>query len=684
MLKRFGPDITKAFCETNELGLLVRSHQCSSQGYGYTLMHEGYLMRVFSARHYGNKEENAAAILLVGFKNLRGIGTKKRGLVVRAKVIRPPPLKHRSKSNRKLKKVQEVHDSESEDDGPKKASSSMSLGSHDDGVEEAVLAVATKDQTQVKLHDWGVEVDMECDVVNKSEGSGHTFHAQTWQNDDESSSQKLHTDAVVGRAALCGDRFKGPRDSTGQLAGALVERVMELVDIVRKEPFDMLDQQWPGPAEAKGHVFQWMLSSEAVKRITKGEYPSKSMRDLCKAAKDIMLKQQPTALVELRAPVKVFGDVRGHLRDILLFFDEFGRPTVGQGGDIEVVSYIFNGGWVDSAAHQVELILALFALKVTYPERVWLVRGSCEAELPETSPYKANFRDTLEDIFGSDSIAQAVTDEVFEVFDYLPLAVNVENSVLVVHGGIGDGHWNLQQLASTDLPLKPEDIHANTEDARILYNILWSTPVAENVSDEKSHTLHEDGGMAWQSIGSQGSKAEIQSLTHDGAINFTEETSETFCRINGIGLIVRSRQCVQQGFGYSLLHNGRVLRCFSCRNYMGSRNNAAAMLMISYKRMLDKDDRGLVVRAKVITPPTVLESEEAVRSMSVASGFSHRGGRKKSASEYKPISMTDNAEDTDGSPLLARKKSGISCSSCACGPLKGLSQMMKRRRRKTS
>lgn len=73
--------------------------------------------------------------------------------------------------------------------------------------------------------------------------------------------------------------------------------------------------------------------------------------------------RQPT-VVRVSEPVKVFGDVHGQLRDLLLLFREFGMPT-HRGGDIECVKYVFNGDFVDRGAHQVEVVALLFALKVS-------------------------------------------------------------------------------------------------------------------------------------------------------------------------------------------------------------------------------------------------------------------------------------------------------------------------------
>merc|ERR1719482_2526561 len=77
-------------------------------------------------------------------------------------------------------------------------------------------------------------------------------------------------------------------------------------------------------------------------------------------------------MIELAAPVKIFGDLHGQLSDALLFFHTYGQPQ-HHTGDIEYISYLFLGDFVDRGKYSCELVL-----KILYPTRVWLVRGNHE------------------------------------------------------------------------------------------------------------------------------------------------------------------------------------------------------------------------------------------------------------------------------------------------------------------
>jgi protein phosphatase len=90
-----------------------------------------------------------------------------------------------------------------------------------------------------------------------------------------------------------------------------------------------------------------------------------------------ILKSQPNIL-EVTAPVKVFGDIHGHFSSLLKFFDLWGTPD--EKGDIECFDYLFLGNYVDRGDYSLETICLLMALKVKYPSKIHLIRGNHEAK----------------------------------------------------------------------------------------------------------------------------------------------------------------------------------------------------------------------------------------------------------------------------------------------------------------
>ena len=53
---QFGPDVTHAFLQRNQLELLIRSHELTPEG--YYVAHNGKLITVFSASHYCGTNRN--------------------------------------------------------------------------------------------------------------------------------------------------------------------------------------------------------------------------------------------------------------------------------------------------------------------------------------------------------------------------------------------------------------------------------------------------------------------------------------------------------------------------------------------------------------------------------------------------------------------------------------------------
>ncbi|KAL0369475.1 UNVERIFIED_CONTAM: Serine/threonine-protein phosphatase BSL3 [Sesamum angustifolium] len=97
--------------------------------------------------------------------------------------------------------------------------------------------------------------------------------------------------------------------------------------------------------------------------------------DLCDSAERIFASE-PTVL-QLRAPIKIFGDLHGQFGDLMRLFDEYGSPSTA--GDIAYIDYLFLGDYVDRGQHSLETITLLLALKVEHPHQVHLIRGNHEA-----------------------------------------------------------------------------------------------------------------------------------------------------------------------------------------------------------------------------------------------------------------------------------------------------------------
>ena len=90
--------------------------------------------------------------------------------------------------------------------------------------------------------------------------------------------------------------------------------------------------------------------------------------------------------------------------------------------------YLFNGDFVDRGSFSVECIFVLFSFKLLYPNHFFMSRGNHESE-------------NMNKMYGFEGEVKAkysanMVDLFTEVYNWLPLAHNINNRILVMHGGL--------------------------------------------------------------------------------------------------------------------------------------------------------------------------------------------------------------------------------------------------------
>ncbi|KAL2510599.1 Serine/threonine-protein phosphatase BSL1 [Abeliophyllum distichum] len=285
--------------------------------------------------------------------------------------------------------------------------------------------------------------------------------------------------------------------------------------------------------------------------------------ELCYAAEQIFMHE--LTVLQLKAPVKVFGDLHGQFGDLMRLFDEYGFPSTA--GDITYIDYLFLGDYVDRGQHSLETITLLLALKIEYPESFHLIRGNHEA-----ADINALFGFRIECIerMGESDGIWAWT-RFNQLFNHLPLAALIEKKIICMHGGIGRSINSVEQIEKLERPI--------TMDAGsiVLMDLLWSDPT-ENDSVE---------GLRPNARG-------------PGLVTFGPDRVTEFCKKNKLQLIIRAHECVMDGF--ERFAQGQLITLFSATNYCGTANNAGAILVVG---------RGLVIVPKLIhpLPPPLLSPE---------------------------------------------------------------------------
>ncbi|XP_074268104.1 serine/threonine-protein phosphatase BSL2-like [Silene latifolia] len=285
--------------------------------------------------------------------------------------------------------------------------------------------------------------------------------------------------------------------------------------------------------------------------------------DLCDSAERIFASEP--SVLQLRAPIKIFGDLHGQFGDLMRLFDEYGAPSTA--GDIAYIDYLFLGDYVDRGQHSLETMTLLLALKVEYSHNVHLIRGNHEAaDINALFGFRI---ECIERLGERDGIW--AWHRFNRLFNWLPLAALIEKKILCMHGGIGRSINHVEQIESIQRPITME------AGSIVLMDLLWSDPT-ENDSVE---------GLRPNARG-------------PGLVTFGPDRVMDFCNNNDLQLIVRAHECVMDGF--ERFAQGHLITLFSATNYCGTANNAGAILVLG---------RDLVVVPKLIHPlPPAFSSPE--------------------------------------------------------------------------
>jgi len=252
--------------------------------------------------------------------------------------------------------------------------------------------------------------------------------------------------------------------------------------------------------------------------------------------------------------VIVVGDLHGQLHDLMFILDQKGMPSVDN-------KYIFNGDLVDRGNHGCEIALLLCALKVTYPECVFINRGNHEEAFINI------YSGFEEECLGK--YDHRMFQMFHRVFDWLPYACVVNSAAFVVHGGPPcDRGATIDEVRT--LPRGQEGTREVVCEKRTKWykDLIWSDPHPE-VSFVGSIQSHRGAGMLWG-----------------------KDVTERFLETNSMSIIIRSHQCVPGGV--ETCHSGRVFTVFSASRYCGTGENKGAVLIFKFGETAPKPANALV------------------------------------------------------------------------------------------
>ena len=278
----------------------------------------------------------------------------------------------------------------------------------------------------------------------------------------------------------------------------------------------------------------------------------------------IKIISKENSLIKIRSPCKIFGNIYGLYSDLMRYFESYGNPSDNiQNGDINVMQYIFLGDFCDRGNQSFEVILLLFALKIKYPNFIYLIRGHHEdININEFYGLGEECKQKLkEDIKNEDSIFNKIN----QVFNYLPFGVLVDNNILCIHGGIGSSINLLDDISNISRPTQVFQKPENIQQLNVL-DLLYSEYDDEEEPDETNlyrvNTLRDKKNKGF-------------------IVKYGKKRLEEFIERNNINLIIASHKFVKEGF--CTYCDDKLLNIFSCTNYMDKGNNIGAMIIIGKK-----------------------------------------------------------------------------------------------------
>ncbi|CAH0059407.1 unnamed protein product [Clonostachys solani] len=220
------------------------------------------------------------------------------------------------------------------------------------------------------------------------------------------------------------------------------------------------------------------------------------------------------------------------------------RPVSADSGVAVPVSqsaetrFIFLGDFVDRGYFSLETFTLLMCLKAKYPDRIVLVRGNHESR-QITQVY--GFYEECQQKYGNASVWKACC----HVFDFLVLAAIVDGEVLCVHGGLSPEIRTIDQIR---VVARAQEIpHEGA-----FCDLVWSDP------DEVETWAISPRGAGWL---------------------FGDKVANEFNHVNGLKLIARAHQLVNEGYKYHFPESS-VVTVWSAPNYCYRCGNVASIMSV--------------------------------------------------------------------------------------------------------
>lgn len=218
------------------------------------------------------------------------------------------------------------------------------------------------------------------------------------------------------------------------------------------------------------------------------------------------------------------------------------------GGNPAETRYLFLGDYVDRGYFSIECVLYLWALKIWYPDTLFLLRGNHECRhLTDYFTFKLECKHKY---------SEQIYEECMESFCTLPLGAVMNKQFLCIHGGLSPELQTLDDLRNINRFREPPT-HG------LMCDLLWADPL-EDFGAEKTN------------------ESFIHNHVRGCSYFFTYQAACQFLERNNLLSIIRAHEA--QDAGYRMYRKTKttgfpsVMTIFSAPNYLDVYNNKAAVL----------------------------------------------------------------------------------------------------------
>lgn len=259
------------------------------------------------------------------------------------------------------------------------------------------------------------------------------------------------------------------------------------------------------------------------------------MINLSKKVIDIFKEEKN--MLEISAPINLFGDIHGQYLDMVRFLKMTGLPPNQK--------FLFLGDYVDRGPNSIEVVALLFAMKILYPDKVFILRGNHEC--PDVNKGYGFYDECIQRFSqGPDqNLGLKVFNTINKTLCAIPIAALIDKKVFCIHGGLSPNLKNIQDINNINR-------FSKIPDNGPLCDLLWADP-----DSNKNGWSHSQRGVSY---------------------TFNEQVLDEFMNHNNIELVCRAHQLVNNG--YQFFNNNKLITLFSAPNYCGSCGNDGAVMKI--------------------------------------------------------------------------------------------------------